>query len=79
MIQLNDFKRMASQYGDELVAAASRVISSGWYVLGEEVALSVFQAVLHRHTYISSNSASHSQYGQIHLRCSNTKFSQAFS
>lgn len=37
MIQLNDFKRMAAQYGDELVAAAGRVISSGWYVLGEEV------------------------------------------
>lgn len=33
-----DLKRVNARYADELKAAAARVIDSGWYVLGEEVA-----------------------------------------
>lgn len=32
-----DLKRLNSQHRDELIAAATRVIDSGWYILGEEV------------------------------------------
>ncbi len=32
-----DLKRINAEYRDELVAAATRVIDSGWYVLGAEV------------------------------------------
>lgn len=33
-----DLKQVNARYADELKAAAARVIDSGWYVLGEEVA-----------------------------------------
>ena len=32
-----DLKRLAAEYGDELSAAAERVVRSGWYILGPEV------------------------------------------
>lgn len=37
MIPFLDLKAVNSQYADELKAAASRVIDSGWYIHGEEV------------------------------------------
>ena len=38
MIPFLDLKTINSQYRDELVRAATRVIDSGWYIQGEEVA-----------------------------------------
>jgi len=38
MIPFLDLKANNALYRDELIAAATRVIDSGWYVLGEEVA-----------------------------------------
>jgi len=37
MIQFLDLKAINAQYRDELVAAATRVIDSGWYIQGTEV------------------------------------------
>lgn len=37
MIQFLDLKEINAQYRDELVAAATRVIDSGWYIQGSEV------------------------------------------
>lgn len=37
MIPFLDLKALNGQYTDELLAAATRVISSGWYIQGEEV------------------------------------------
>lgn len=37
MIQFLDLKVINAQYRDELVAAATRVIDSGWYIQGSEV------------------------------------------
>ncbi len=37
MIPFLDLKTINSQYREELVAAATRVINSGWYIQGEEV------------------------------------------
>ena len=37
MILMNDFKAEPSELHDEMLAAVSRVLSSGWYVLGNEV------------------------------------------
>lgn len=37
MVPFLDLKTLNAQYADELKAAASRVIDSGWYVQGEEV------------------------------------------
>lgn len=38
MITFLDLKKINNQYADELKTAAARVIDSGWYILGEEVA-----------------------------------------
>ncbi len=38
MIPFLDLKAINAQYRDELVAAATRVIVSGWYINGEEIA-----------------------------------------
>ena len=37
MIPFLDIKKINAQYRDKLVAAATRVIDSGWYILGPEV------------------------------------------
>jgi len=37
MVPFLDLKKVNSQYRDELVAAATRVIDSGWYIHGSEV------------------------------------------
>lgn len=37
MIDFLDLKALNAQYRDELVSAATRVIESGWYILGNEV------------------------------------------
>ncbi|MDP4240552.1 MAG: DegT/DnrJ/EryC1/StrS family aminotransferase [Bacteroidota bacterium] len=37
MIKFLDLQKINAQYGDELKAATSRVIDSGWYLLGNEV------------------------------------------
>ncbi|MGP9801371.1 DegT/DnrJ/EryC1/StrS family aminotransferase [Rheinheimera sp. NSM] len=37
MIPFLDLKSINEQYSDELKAAASRVIDSGWYIMGEEL------------------------------------------
>ncbi len=37
MISFLDLKKVNQQYSDELKEAASRVIDSGWYILGQEV------------------------------------------
>jgi len=37
MVPFLDLKKVNSQYRDELVAAATRVIDSGWYIQGTEV------------------------------------------
>lgn len=39
MISFLDLKAVNAQYADELKAVCSRVIDSGWYILGEELAL----------------------------------------
>ena len=36
-VKFLDLQRLNSQYRDELVAASTRVIDSGWYILGKEV------------------------------------------
>ncbi|WP_250656599.1 DegT/DnrJ/EryC1/StrS family aminotransferase [Alkalimarinus coralli] len=36
-VQFLNLKRLNQQYRDELVSAATRVIDSGWYILGQEV------------------------------------------
>jgi dTDP-4-amino-4,6-dideoxygalactose transaminase len=38
MISFLDLKSINSKYSEELKEACSRVIDSGWYVLGKEVA-----------------------------------------
>lgn len=38
MIDFLNLKRINQQYQEELIAAATRVIDSGWYILGSEVA-----------------------------------------
>lgn len=42
MIPFLDLKRLNSSYGDKIEIAISRVLNSGWYILGEEV--SAFEA-----------------------------------
>ncbi len=37
MIQYFDLTRLNNTYGDQLTQAATRVMRSGWYVLGNEV------------------------------------------
>ena len=37
MIPFLDLQAINQQYADELLAAASKVISSGWYIQGEEL------------------------------------------
>ena len=39
MISFLDLKKINSQYQSELKEAFQRVLESGWYILGEEVAL----------------------------------------
>lgn len=36
-VQFLNLKRINQQYRDELISAATRVIDSGWYILGQEV------------------------------------------
>ena len=37
MIPFLDLKKLNTQYRDELIEACTRVIDSGWYILGKEV------------------------------------------
>ena len=37
MIKFLDLKKINDQYGQDLKAAASRVIDSGWYLMGKEL------------------------------------------
>src|SRR3954470_12468876 len=37
VIEMNDFKADARQSRESMLAAAARVIDSGWYILGKEV------------------------------------------
>ena len=37
MIHFLDLKAINAQYRDEMIAAVTKVIDSGWYVLGEQV------------------------------------------
>ncbi|USD39696.1 DegT/DnrJ/EryC1/StrS family aminotransferase [Ferrimonas sp. SCSIO 43195] len=37
MVKFLDLKRINSQYRDDLLNAASRVIDSGWYIMGQEL------------------------------------------
>ncbi|GAB4290227.1 MAG: DegT/DnrJ/EryC1/StrS family aminotransferase [Marinilabiliales bacterium] len=37
MIKFLDLKKINSQYREELIEAVTRVVDSGWYILGEEV------------------------------------------
>ena len=38
MIPFLDLKSINTQYREDLIAAATRVIDSGWYIQGQEVA-----------------------------------------
>ena len=54
MIPFLDLKAINAQYREELIAAATRVIDSGWYIQGQEVAgfeqeFATYYRALHRH------------------------------